>query len=254
MTAPGVAFLGGNGHCAWRLAAAREALAQRGIALHDVPYPGFELRPRAPDREAFLTATLAAIPAAPLVYATGIGGLLALCLRARGALRDRRLLLQAPVLWGIERRWMPRLMRLAAARRAAQLLFAAPAFQARFARRHFQRPLAVEERSAFFEGYRHCASFGDLFAWLSPALLRRLESAFGADPHALQGIETWWGERDHVVGLEELRRTEATLGVRWPLQQFPGWGHYPMIDVPQKWADTLASRVQELGAWEPPAH
>ena len=81
-----VSFLGGNGHCAARLAAERPFLT--GIELDDVPYPGFEGRPRAADLESFLGALAAHLRAsAPArVYAMGIGGLLALCLRARGEL------------------------------------------------------------------------------------------------------------------------------------------------------------------------
>src|SRR5262245_35563667 len=41
-----VAFLGGNGHCASRLEPARRSLPPE-IALIDIPYPGFEGRPRA---------------------------------------------------------------------------------------------------------------------------------------------------------------------------------------------------------------
>ena len=253
MTALRVAFLGGNGHCAARVAVAGEALARRGIRLDDAAYPGFDGRPAAPDFEAFLEAIRAGVSDAPLVYATGIGGLLALCLRARGALRDRRLLLQAPVLWGLEHRRMPRLMRFAAARRAALWIFATPLFQAAFARRYFCRPLAAAERREFFAGYRRCPSFGALFAWLGPPLLRRLESSFAADPTGLTDVEVWWGGRDRVVGLDELRYAEAALGIRWPLQQFPDWGHYPMIDVPEVWADAIERRVRGLGGREPPA-
>jgi hypothetical protein len=220
-----VAFLGGNGHCTARLTAAGEALARHGIRLDEAAYPGFDGRPPAPDLDSFLDATLAGVSEAPLVYATGIGGLLALCLRARGALRDRRLLLQAPVLWGLEQRKMPRLMRFAAARRTGLLIFATRLFQDRFVRQHFCRTLAPEERREFFAGYRRCRSFGDLFAWLGPPLLRTLESTFAADPAGLKHIEVWWGGRDRVVGLEELRHSETALGVRWPLQHFPDWGH-----------------------------
>lgn len=112
-------FLGGNGHCAARLAGARAAitrLVERGemplLELRDVPYPGCEDRPRAADLEAFLRTVSDEIASARgddvLIYGTGIGGLLALCLRARGEVLDLPILLQAPVLWGLERRWMYR--------------------------------------------------------------------------------------------------------------------------------------------------
>ena len=81
-------YLGGNGHCAARLAPARAALTALGepFELIDVPYPGFEGRPRAADFEAFLAGVSGGIAGAggAILYGTGIGGLLALCLRARG--------------------------------------------------------------------------------------------------------------------------------------------------------------------------
>src|SRR5262245_30309814 len=97
-----VLFLGGNGHCAARLRPAQEALATLTAAgqvtpfvLEDVPYPGFEDRPRASSLETFLGAVASAVKEAVrppgrrvLLYGTGIGGLLALCLRARGEFLD----------------------------------------------------------------------------------------------------------------------------------------------------------------------
>ena len=118
-----IAVLGGNGHCAARLAPARAFL--EGIELDEVPYPGFEDRPRAGSLEDFLTAiSLHLRRTAPArIYATGVGGLLALCLRARGELIETPLLLQAPILWGLERRWMPRLVRLGPTRRILGRIF-----------------------------------------------------------------------------------------------------------------------------------
>jgi len=238
-----VLFLGGNGHCAARLLSARQAARTHGIAIDEVAYPGFEGRPRVATLDAFLDA-IAAAPTdptdPPLVYATGIGALLALGLRARGQWRDRRLLLQAPVLWGLEHRWMPRLMRVPPVRHVAAALFTSTLFRARFVRRYFERQLSPSEQAAFFDGYDRCSALVDLFAWITPAWLRELERRFATNRAALDGIDVWWGARDRVVTVEELQWTQEALGVSWPLQIFPGWGHYPMIDVPEEWAAALA--------------
>jgi hypothetical protein len=244
-----VSFLGGNGHCAARLAAARPFLA--GIELDDVPYPGFEGRPRVADLESFLGALAAHLRAsAPArVYALGIGGLLALCLRARGELTGVPLLLQGPILWGLERRAMPRLMRLGPARLLPRL-FAARAFQGHFARKYFTRLPDHETRAAFFTGYARCPAAPDLFAWLSPALLRSLERDFAARPAALEDVGVWWGALDRVVSPRELEHTVAALGLGdlWPLRIFPTWNHYPMIDEPRAWAEALSDAVARAGA------
>jgi len=246
-----IAFLGGNGHCAARLAAARRHLSEE-IVLLDIPYPGFEGRPQAGGFEEFLKAVGSHLRrAAPeRVYATGIGGLLALCLRARGELLEIPLLFQAPILWGLERRLMPRTLRLGLARRALLRLFATAPFQRRFAATCFTHPPSPDMARAFFDGYARCAAAPDLFAWLTPALLRSLERDLATRPAALDGIEVWWGGKDRVVTLQELAwtREALSLGDRWPVRVFPEWGHYPMIDDPGGWAEELARAVAAPGA------
>lgn len=247
MSAPRVLFFGGNGHSTARLAPARAAVAAMGspFELVDAAYPGFEGRPRAPGFEAFLDSVSAQIGDADLLYGTGIGGLILLCLRARGEHLFSPMLLQAPVLWGLERRLMPRMMRLGLAQLALRRAFVSPWFQRRFARKQFTRALSPEEHAAFFQGYTRCEALPDFFAWMTPALLRRLEAAIAGRPGRLDRISVWWGERDRVVTPDELAPTEQALGVKWSLRRFPTWGHYPMIDDPVGWAGALA---ETLGA------
>lgn len=185
-----------------------------------------------------------------MIYATGIGGFVALSLRTRGELAATPIVLQAPILWGLEHRWMPRLMRLRPARSALRKVFAAPAFQRRFIRRYFIRRPDDKTAAAFFDGYARCAAAPDFFAWFSPALLRSLERNLAARPAALERIEVWWGGRDRVVTLRELEWTKRALGLadRWPLRIFSGWGHYPMIDEPASWASALTDAVANAGS------
>ena len=250
MTSPlRVAFLGGNGHCAARLAPARPFLG--GIELDELPYPGFEDRPRAGSFDDFLTAVSQHLRrmAPAMIYATGIGGLLALCLRAGDELIGTPLLLQAPILWGLERRRLPRLMRHRWARRALGHAFAMPAYQRWFAKKYFTRPVDAEALAAFFAGYARCPAAADLFAWFDPPLLRSLERDLAARPAALDEIQVWWGGRDRVVTLRELAWTREALdlGDRWPVRVFPEWGHYPMIDDPAGWAEELIRAVAAAG-------
>jgi hypothetical protein len=251
---PVVLFFGGNGHASARLQPAREALERMtasGAVTHfeivEVPYPGFEGRPRAADARAFVAALADAAAFAPhrpdaLVYATGIGALFAVTLRAQHALGRIPLVLQGPVLWGLERRWMPRFARAGLAP-VIPLLFRARGFQRRFIRRHFAIPPSSAIQSAFFDGYARCTATADLFRWCSSAWLRDVEKAVRDRPGALDGVQVWWGGRDRVVGPAELRWTEAALGVRWPERTFPHWGHYPMIEDPEGWVQAVAATV-----------
>jgi pimeloyl-ACP methyl ester carboxylesterase len=256
-----VLFFGGNGHTSARLDAARHALEARNapapaLAITSVPYPGFEGRPRAPTFDAFLDAVAGACAeeraatadgASVIVYATGIGGLLVVCLRARGVLRDAPAILQAPVLWGLERRWMPRLMRLGLAQIALRRAFASPLFQRRFLGKHFRRPPSPETARAFFDGYATCEALPDFFAWLTPDLLRHLEARHAEDPAMLAGVRFLWGALDTVVPPRELAWTEEALGVKLPVTVVPDWGHYPMIDDPEGWVREV-SRVANAAA------
>ena len=45
------------------------------------------------------------------------------------------------------------------------------------------------------------------------------------------------------MGLPELRLTEAVLGVRFALREFPRWGHYPMLTDPAGWVGALAAHL-----------
>jgi Alpha/beta hydrolase family len=237
-----VLFFGGNGHSAARLDAAQAALAALApppFELVSVPYPGFEGRPRAPSFEAFVSevaaSALALCGPRTVVYATGVGGLLVLKLRACGALRDLPAVFQAPVLWGLERRWMPRLMRLGLAQIALRRAFASPLFQRRFARKHFRALPSPEVTRAFFDGYASCAALPDFFEWLTPALLRSLEARLAEDSALLDRITFLWGALDTVVPPREIAWTEQAIGAKLDVSILSDWGHYPMIDDPESW-------------------
>lgn len=239
-----VLFLPGNGHSAVRLAAARDVVAGwpevDRFALDELHYP------EAGSLEGLLDALTDRARAfegeaggRSLVFATGIGGLVALCLRARGELLNTDLVLQGAVLWGLEHRNFPKLMRLGIGRfrpgpRLLVALLKLPPIQRRFASKHFPERDATF-RAEFFAGYRDAREFEVWFRWLVPELLRDLEQRFAEHPDRLERLEFWWGDRDQVVSLEELERSERALGRKLPRRTFEGWGHYPMIEQPADW-------------------
>ncbi len=241
-----VLHFGGNGHASIRLDRARFALAARcpRLALVDLAYPGFEGRPRARSLDEFLDALagqIRGLPEPPVgAFASGIGALIALGLRGRGELAGLPLVFEGPVLWGLEHRAFPTVLRrFPPARALVRSAFGLRGFQERFARKHFESRPDPATLAGFFEGYRRCSAFGDLFAWFGPEYLRTLERAFASKPEALERITAWVGGRDRVVGLAEVRATERALGISLPVVEFEGWGHYPTIDVPEEWADAL---------------
>jgi hypothetical protein len=235
-------------HASARLDLARAALAKRpgAPALVDVPYPGFEGRRRASTRDEFLDdlAAFCRGHTAVAAYASGVGALIALALRARGELAGVPLIFQGPVLWGLETRIFPRLLRLVpTAQGLLKWSFGRRSFREHFARKYFRRPMGEEEKRRFFEGYDRCDAFGDFFGWFTPRWLRELERRFAAHPESLRGVTVWLGGRDRVVDAGEVQATEKALGARWPVVRFPEWGHYPMIDEPEEWADALCEAL-----------
>lgn len=155
--------------------------------------------------------------------------------------------LQGPVLWGLEHRRFPRLMRLPGlAAGLAHLLRLAPV-QRRFARRHFERAPSAEFLARFFAGYRDVPSFVRWFRWLTPELLRQLEQDFAARPQALDRLLCFIGGRDRVITARELEWSEAALGRRLPRREFADWGHYPEIDRPAEWLQEVARVLASPG-------
>ncbi len=245
MTTARVAFLGGNGHSAARLAPARRVLAElprsERFELSSVAYPGFEGRPCSASWDEFLESTGAQLTGATHVHATGIGALVALALRARPG-SHAPLVIQGGVLWGLEHRTFPKLMR-GPMPHLLRLAFRLGPLQRRFARKYFQRAPSAEDLRAFFAGYRECRAFPQFFRWFRAPLLQQLERDFAADPTRLDGVTFWWGERDAVVGLDELRATERALAREFPCRRFPAWGHYPMLDDPAGWVSALKEEL-----------
>jgi pimeloyl-ACP methyl ester carboxylesterase len=258
---PVVFYLGGNGHATDRLTPTRRAVRELSAAgevspfqIVEAAYPGFEDRPSAPDFDAFVDVLLGQAQALKprLALGTGIGGLILLCLRSLGGLAQTPVYLHAPVLWGLERRWMPRLVRLGPLRRLLPPLFAARWYQRRFVKKQFVTELDEAAAASFFDGYARCSAFGDLFDWLRPALLRQLEQRFEAHREQLEHITVWWGSRDRVVTPAELTITLDRLGVQWPLVMFDDWAHYPMMEAPHSFARALDAALQSVA--QPKTH
>jgi len=242
MSRPGVLFLGGNGHAPVRLEPARRALAERGdpFVLRDCPYPiGPSFDGMLDELQRTIEAWEAEHPER-LVHATGIGALVALALRARGALQDTDVVLQGGVLWGLEQRWFPKIMRVGPMPHVLAAALRLPVMRRRFVKKQFEHEPSADFQRAFFDGYDDGDAFATWFGWLTSDLLRRLERELPAQTGSLARLEAWWGARDHVVSLEELRITERALGTTIPVREFDAWGHYPMIDDPEGWVEELA--------------
>ncbi len=173
----------------------------------------------------------------------------AVCSRcACGQILDVPIVMQGPVLWGLEKRLMPRVLRFLPAQALLLPLFVTRLFRQRFTSKYFVHPPSDAMQRAFYNGYACCTAAPDFFQWLTPDLLRGLEQDFALRPECLNHITMWWRAQDKVVRLQELRWTEAALGHMFPLQEFAAWGHHPLIDAAEDWVQTLAVEVPKLCA------
>jgi hypothetical protein len=248
-------FLGGYGHNHARIAAAARHLEVLGVTLVDIPYLGFEGRPCPPDLETFVLGAAAAVEQAEVsaLYATGLGGIVALFLRRHGAGR-KPILMQAPELLGQARSLQLRLARHPRVQALVPRLLGSEWFERVAAQRYFERRLGDAERRDFFKGFAECEAMFALMRWITPDAVHDLKRFFRLERDLLQkDIAVWWGGRDVIVSEFELYEGEDdSTRVHWPVELFDRWNHYPMIDAPQVWAAEvhrhLTGRPREYAA------
>lgn len=191
--------------------------------------PGFEGRPPAAHLDGLMDAADEAIAEAldarrdggfggALLVGAGVGGLLALELRARGGWWDLPLLLLAPgpgylpapgPLGGLRRLW------------DGERLSADPAL-----------------RKQLFGGLQRCGAIPALReAW--PARLEALARSLAENPGAGEHVAVCWGGRDALT--QPAFEAWIRERLRAPERRAPDWGHLPFLEAPEGWARALAA-------------
>lgn len=218
-----------------------------GLELRPITLPGFSTVPKDPalrtvadyaDRVA--EHVIEAGPGTVLL-GHGIGGSFALDLASRRPELLGGLILHAPVAASLDTRWFPRLMSTPVARRAVQRLIAARPLRPAWRRLFFPHGAPRDALDGFFEEYRTCAAFGDMFEIIDAAWFDGLEPVRGVPSVLL------WGADDRVLRsgqTDDVRAKvpEADVVVR------DGWDHFPMIEQPEEYADEIASIARRLAA------
>lgn len=226
----------GNGGGASRWSLLPRPLAP-DVALRAVTLPGFEGRPlpAGPVTMAtFTDALLDAVRTAPrprVVLGHGIGGSIAL--DALGDAPDDAdgIVLHAPVGARLDSRRFPRVMAAPMVRRAVRLgISSLPARLVGRAVLFRSAPRGTADR--FLREYRRCAAFEPMFDLLTADWFARLR------PVDLPGL-LLWGSRDRVVDADHLPDFQRLVRrATWHVE--PGWGHFPMLDDPDRYAAVVA--------------
>jgi pimeloyl-ACP methyl ester carboxylesterase len=233
----------GNGGGAHRFARV-EPLMPPDVALVAVTLPGFADLPADPrlrslaDYATCLARTIEPLPRPRIVLGHGIGGSIALELvRHRATLLDG-LILHAPVGARLERRIFPRLMALPGARALGQRLFSSRPLRPIFRRLLFTAAVPPHYLDRFFQEYRTCAVFSQMFDLITPVWFQ------GLGPSDLPAA-LLWGEAERLLTVDQVDDYRALLP-RAIVRRVPAWGHFPMIEQPGAYAAAIAALARTL--------
>lgn len=235
--------LPGNGGGAFRFERVKPYIPA-GVGFQPVTLPGFAGRPADPtlhtlrDYVVYLREMTAAAPRPLVLLGHGIGGSLALEFAQYFAAEIDGLILHAPVGTRLDSRLFPRLMALPGARGLGQWLFSTRFTRPLFKRLLFSQPIPTDYLNRFFDEYRRCTVFGQMFSLITPAWFNSLHPV--DIPTALL-----WGERERILRVDQLN-DYRTLLPRHLIRTVPGWDHFPMIEQPEAYAGEIMRLGREL--------
>jgi pimeloyl-ACP methyl ester carboxylesterase len=241
----------GNGGGASRFASFMDTVGDRAH-VHAVTLPGFSTSPRDPalvtvsDYADHLATLVQTSPVPPVLLGHGIGGSFALDLAARRPELLSGLILHAPVGANLDTRLFPRIMSTRPVRAAAKRLIAARAPRPLWRRLFFPHGAPRPVLDTFFDEYRTCEAFGQMFEIITPAWFTQLPVVRNVPSVVL------WGEHDRVLrsGQADVilnKVPEAEVIVQ------PGWDHFPMIEQPADYAEVILDIARGLVARGPAA-
>lgn len=233
----------GNGGGASRYALV-EPVVPDDVVFRAVTLPGFSTEPRDPslrrlpdyaDRLAELFADLDR----PILLGHGIGGSIALDLVSRRPELVGGLVLHAPVGASLDTRLFPRVMQSTPVRALIKRGISARPIRPLLRRVFFPHGGPKETLDTFFEEYRHCEAFGDMFDLIDRPWFDSIDPVTDV-PTALL-----WGENDRVLrsGQSDEIRTkvpEAEVIIA------DGWDHFPMIEQPEEYAREIVAIARAL--------
>ncbi|MGH1506198.1 MAG: alpha/beta fold hydrolase [Acidimicrobiales bacterium] len=237
--------LHGNGGGGERFDGVAEHLDE-GVRFQALTLPGFGGVPADPslltvsDFGDWLHAALADIERPVVVLGHGIGGSIALDAASRRPEFFDGLILHAPVGAHLDSRLLPRLLSVPLTQRLAQRAFRAKAFRPALVRRYFPNGASRESLERFFDGYRTCEVFGQMFSIITADWFDGVRPIIDLD------VTLAWGADDHLLEPGHL----AAFRPKAPFAEealVAGWGHFPMIEDPEAYGGALSELVRDLG-------
>ncbi len=215
-----------------------------GVSVRAIDLPGFNGVPLDPSLQSVADyadrlAGALAEHQAPIVLGHGIGGSIALDLASRRPETMAGLVLHAPVGADLDTRLFPKLMSTRPVRAVIKRAISARPLRPAWRRAFFPTGAPREVLDEFFEGYRDCDAFSQMFDIIDHRWFESL-APVTAVPTVLL-----WGEHDRVL------KSGQTDGIRAKVPDArvvvqPGWDHFPMIEQPEEYARVIAELATDL--------
>lgn len=176
-----------------------------------------------------------------VVLGHGIGGSIALDLASRRPDTMDGLILHAPVGADLDTRLFPKVMSTKPVRELIRRMIAARPLRPIWRRLFFPIGAPKADIDTFFEGYRTCASFGQMFEIIDADWFESLE------PVRELPVTLLWGEHDRVL---KSGQTDAIAAKAPDAERViePGWDHFPMLEQPEEYARVIAGLADDLVA------
>jgi pimeloyl-ACP methyl ester carboxylesterase len=241
---PTIVAVHGNGGGASRFAEVLRILSGE-VDFRAVTLPGFSGVPADPalrtvaDYADRLSLELAATGPAPVVLGHGIGGSFALDLASRRPQLLGGLILHAPVAANLDTRLFPRVMQPKVVRATARRLISARTLRPLWRRLFFPHGAPRPVLDRFFDEYRTCASFAQMFDIIDAAWFTALEP--------VQGVPTvvLWGSGDRVLRAGQADAVLAKVpGAEVVVRH--GWDHFPMLEQPEEYGREIVAIARRL--------
>lgn len=221
-----------------------------GIEMVAIDLPGFNGVPAEPSLQSVadyadrLHELLADIDTPRVLLGHGIGGSFALDLVSRRPEAVDGLILHAPVAADLDQRLFPRIMSTGPVRELVRRMVAARLPRPLWRRIFFPNGAPAADLDTFFDGYRTCASFGQMFDIIDAAWFDAVTPV-----HDVPAI-LLWGEHDRVLRSGQAERVATKVPDARAIIQ-PGWDHFPMLEQPEEYARVVAKLATELVAAGP---
>lgn len=233
----------GNGGGGFRFSRLFQFMPTR-VRLVAPTLPGFSNRPSDPSltdlkRYADNIVEMVSNEAPPrILLGHGIGATILLEFAQQHASLADGFIFHAPVGSSLKSRFFPNLMKIPMAPQFGRYLFSEPLLRPIFRSLVFSRKVPADFCDKFFDEYRACSVFEQMFDIITPewfALLKPIST-----PSALL-----WGARDRAIRVNELEHFKPLLP-NLQTKIVSSWAHFPMIEEPEEYASKIVSISEEL--------